>query len=604
MTTTIEQQSNTLRTMPDSSSPPRRRGGGRTIIGVVLIAALICSAVLQQVAFSYRNAAVNRNRPEGAPAPSRVANLDSFSLALLLGGLRGPLVMFLWTNSESQKSDKDLESFDTQVELIRLLQPEFDTVHLFQIWNKAYNVSVQLASLSNKYAAILDAVEYAHRTDISNPNDINIISATAGLFTDKLGNSTEKDYYRRRVRTETLPLYRVTFPAARVDAFKKAVADAGMDEGRVRLTTDPATGNATAIMEKLGGDRVLAKFKDTGGVTVTAVPRQSLRPESRSGRRTEMDTMLDANGRILPPLLKPTHTIPPGQEGNDGSELQYLGQFQSKQPGPKNECDAFPYGLSPLALGYNYAKRAQILQRVSHQKHLQLADQVIDNQPGLALKAWSDEEWDRGRRLEQRGLAPVAGAPVAGDAGTDTAMREMRTAAATPDTKVVDRFSIDEAIFSYLRATQAAEAALPELAKHIDLYPSKLQNYYSQSDNLKSNLHLTRADARYLQAIIAPTPEARKALLEQAKAEYTESSRWFMIIILKYYVDEPDAAALKYSLTTVQDKSIPELRDLLDKTLKHINTTYKTLNASPHGSDIQEYLENLARIDKRLALLK
>ena len=305
--------------------------------------------------------------------------------------------------------------------------------------------------------------------------------------------------------------------------------------------------------------------------------------------------MLDASGRILAPLLQPTRTIPAGQEGNDGSELQYLAQFQSKQPGTK-ECDAFPYGLSPLALGYNYAKRAQILQRVSHQKHLQLADQVIDNQPGLALKAWSDEEWDRGRRLEQRGLAAIAGA--------DTAVREMRTAAAAPDTKVVDRFSIDEAIFSYLRAAQAAEAALPELARHIDLFPSKLQNYYSQNDNLKSNIHLTRADARYLQAIVAQTPEARKALLDQAKAEYTEASRWFLIIILKYYVDESDAVALKYSIPTVQDKSIPELRDLLDRTLKHINTTYKSLNNSPHGSDIQEYQENLARIDKRLALLK
>ena len=589
MTTTIEQPSSSRPSMSDSGP---RRSSGRTAIGVTLIAALICSAVLQQVAFSYRNAAVNRNRPEGAPAPSRVANLDSFSLALLLGGLRGPLVMFLWTNSESQKSDKDLESFDTQVELIRLLQPEFDTVHLFQIWNKAYNVSVQLASLSNKYAAILDAVEYAHRTDLSNPNDINIISATAGLFTDKLGNSTEKEYYRRRVRTETLPLYRVTFPAARIDAFKKAVADAGMDEGRVRITTDAASGNATAIMEKLGGDRVLATFKEPG-VTVTAVARQALRPESRSGRRTEMDTMLDANGRILPALLKPTRTVPPGQEGNDGSELQYLAQFQNEAD---KDCNAFPYGLSPLALGYNYAKRSQILQRVSHQKHLQLADQVIDNQPGLALKAWSDEEWERGRRLEQRGLAAMPGA--------DTAVREMRTAAAAPDAKVVDRYSINEAIFSYLRATQAAQAALPELAKHIDLYPSKLQNYYSQSDNLKSNLHLTQADARYLQAIIAPIPEARKSLLDQAKREYDESARYFIILILKYYMDEPDAAALKYSLETVQDKSLPELRDLLGKALKHIDATFKNLASSPHGSDIQEYLENLARIDKRLALIK
>ncbi len=85
--------------------------------------------------------------------------MNSFALALLLGGLRGPLVMVLWSTSENQKVDKNLEDFDTKVEWIRLLQPEFDTVHLFQIWNKAYNISVQMASLPNRYAAILDALD-------------------------------------------------------------------------------------------------------------------------------------------------------------------------------------------------------------------------------------------------------------------------------------------------------------------------------------------------------------------------------------------------------------------------------------------------------------
>ena len=45
------------------------------------------------------------------------------------------------------KNERDLEGFDTKLEWIRLLQPEFDPVHLFQIWNKAYNISVQMASM-------------------------------------------------------------------------------------------------------------------------------------------------------------------------------------------------------------------------------------------------------------------------------------------------------------------------------------------------------------------------------------------------------------------------------------------------------------------------
>ena len=67
--------------------------------------------------------------------------MPSFATALLLGGLRGPLVMFLWPNSETSKREHHLEDVDTEIEWIRLLQPEFDTVHLFQIWNKAYATS-------------------------------------------------------------------------------------------------------------------------------------------------------------------------------------------------------------------------------------------------------------------------------------------------------------------------------------------------------------------------------------------------------------------------------------------------------------------------------
>jgi hypothetical protein len=202
---------------------PSHRPRGRVAIGITLVVALVLSAVLQHVAFNFRQGAINQNRPQGAAAPSRLANLDSFSLALLLGGLRGPLVMFLWTNSETQKSERDLESFDTQVELIRMLQGEFDSVHLFQIWNKAYNISVQMASLANKYAAILDAMAYAQKIDEASPHNINILSAIGGLYSDKLGGSTEKHYYGPRVRTESMPVYRVTIPAGQVEAFRKAI---------------------------------------------------------------------------------------------------------------------------------------------------------------------------------------------------------------------------------------------------------------------------------------------------------------------------------------------------------------------------------------------
>lgn len=558
---------------------PRR---GRTSIVVTIVVALILSAVLQQVAFSYRNRAVNRNRPDANPAASRLANLDSFSLALLLGGLRGPLVMFLWTQSEQQKSEKDLEGFDTQVELIRLLQPEFASVHLFQIWNKAYNISVQMASLANKYASILDAIEYARRTDRMNPNDINIISAIGGLYAEKLGNSAEKEYYRRRVRSETLPVYRVTFPKGRVDEFRKAVRDAGVDESHVRIdqTGDPAV----ATIDKLGGDRVLATF--TGpDVSRTAVPRQSLRPENQTGRRFEMDTLVDEKGNLLPEFVTPTAPIPGADpKGNNGAELQYLEQFQP-----------YPYGVSPLALGYNYYKRAQALSRYGRQKHIQLSEMVVDNQPGLTLRVWSDEEWDRGRRLEQKAF---------GGASNEQQSRELRTSKLAPDAKPADAGQVAEAIFSYDRASKTAEAAIPEFTSHIERYPSGLQNFGSHLQTAHAVQHLTAADAAYLRAIIAPSADARKKSLETAKTEYVEALRRYYILILGYYVIDRDMKAVGYTREALPGMTAEQLEGLINKLYQRIESVYKDIHMSPNGEDISEYRDNIQRIKDRLSLIK
>jgi hypothetical protein len=578
---TAPQSAPAARTGYDPHAAPPRRERGRTAITITLVVALLCSAVLQQVAFNVRSKAVNRNRTDANPAASRLANLDSFSLALLLGGLRGPLVMFLWTQSESQKSEKDLESFGTQVELIRLLQPEFATVHLFQIWNLAYNISVQMASLSNKYASILDAVEYARRTDRMSPNDINIISALGGLFADKLGNSAEKEYYRRRVRTETLPVYRVTFPKARVDEFRKAAHDAGLDETRIRIDTthDPVT----ATIDKLGGDRVLAAF--TGpDVKHEAVARQSLRPATGTGRRTEMDTLLDAKGNILPQYLKATVKLPPGTPGNDGAELQYLEQFQP-----------YPYGLSPLALGYNYYKQAQALFRYGHQKHIQLGDMVVDNQPALTLRVWSDEELDRGRRFEQQAFPDVA---------DEKAVRELRTAKIAPDTKPANPGPINAAIYAYDQAARTAAAAVPEFEEHIKRFPSGFQNFGSHIENAHAVAHLAAADAAYLRAVVAPSADARKADLDKARTEYREALRHYHILVLGYYVTDADVTSLGYSRPALKDMSLEQVQGLMDKFDQLVETKYKGVQGTPNGEDIQEYSENTQRIQQRLGYLK
>ena len=218
-----------LETSPAFGTAHRRGTRGRRGVAVVLAAALALSAVTRFWADRVRVGALPSSGEQAASTAS-LSSMNSFALGLLLGGLRGPLVMILWTDSENQKTEKNLEGVDTEIEWIRLLQPEFDTVHLFQIWNKAYNISVQMASLANKYDTILGALDYAHNVDQQKPNDINIIGAIGQLYFDKLGTSSEKVYYRRRVRAETQP-HAVETAARRADVgWRRVTLDPVLDD--------------------------------------------------------------------------------------------------------------------------------------------------------------------------------------------------------------------------------------------------------------------------------------------------------------------------------------------------------------------------------------
>ncbi|HEV7300534.1 MAG TPA: hypothetical protein VGN72_14305 [Tepidisphaeraceae bacterium] len=243
-----------------------RTSRARAGIIMVMIVAILAAAITRDWAMRQRLSVAAVPGTASGSSRSSLGSMNSFSLALLLGGLRGPLVMFLWSTSESQKADKNLEDFDTKVEWIRLLQPEFDTVHIFQVWNKAYNISVQMASLANKYTTILDALEYAKDVLRGRPDNINLTASVAQVYSDKLGNSAEKQYYTRRMRAETAEHQR----KQRLDR------------------SDPAW------------------------------------------RPVEHDTLLDAQGNLLSAYITPTRQPRAGHTGlfNDGAELQYLKQYQ------------------------------------------------------------------------------------------------------------------------------------------------------------------------------------------------------------------------------------------------------------------------------------
>jgi hypothetical protein len=478
-------------TRPQEPAPAgeaaRRGTRGRFATVVVMIVALVLAGVTRQAAQSLRGAS---QAAAGASSGATLSSMNSFALALLLGGLRGPLVMLLWTSSESQKTEKNLEDFDTKVEWIRLLQPEFDTVHIFQIWNKAYNISVQMASVANKYTTILDAIDYAKGVDAQRPNNINIVHAIGSVYADKLGGSNEKRYYIEQVRKQSKP----------------------------------------------------------------HTVRQRLNRDDPGWRRLEMDPLLDEKGNLLPHLLKGNNVRPvsplTAAEWNTGAELQYLEKYQP-----------FPYGVSPLAIGYNYLKRAQVLQTVGKQRHAQLSDLVVDSRPALALKAWADEEWERGRRVELAAFHK----PLPAERGE----LELPTAQ-IPLTPPPDPSVLDEAVFSYDRASQLMRDAEEEYKRHLRSYTNNASTYQLHLSEVALARDLMGADRDYLKAMRATGAERTK-LATAAAEQYLRAMHQSEYVILKYYVDDETAEKAGYKRAEIDRTPVQQFESLIGKVYDQIN---------------------------------
>lgn len=545
----------------------------RLPIVLLLIVSLVVSGATRRWSVHARAS----GKVTGMISSGELSRMNSYSLALLLGGLRGPLVMFLWQSAERQKAERNLEDFDTKIEWIRLLQAEFDSVHIYQIWNKAYNISAQLANLGNKYQAILDALEYGRNVDAERPNNINITVAIAQLFDQKLGTSQEKDYYRQRVRDESMPrqpMVRVTIPITERARFVELTSKANYAASKLRFTVDETGNRVSAIIPKTISEAIRS---DMSGPNVEFVDRPVMQADKSSTQwvRRELDPMLDDKGMILPDLVKPINPRPAdlnaSSEWNDGSELQYLKQFE-------------PYhdGISTLALGYNYNKRAQVLMTVNHQKHSQLSGLVIDSRPAISLREWSYEEWDRARNAEIEGF----GRPFP----PQKILTELTVADIGLDEKIAQRTRIQDAIYSYGRGDQVIDAARKEYDRHLTNDKTNLQLYQGHVEEINAQQWLMRGDRDFLAAMLA-TGDDRTRLSTTAAAAYRKAAMGYQIVNLKTTVGDELAARL--FPPGITKANISERLDA-DQT----NRLYSTAKAiaSTGGSGI-EGVETMMEID-------
>ncbi|HTL31187.1 MAG TPA: hypothetical protein VL282_18285, partial [Tepidisphaeraceae bacterium] len=298
--------------------------------------------------------------------------------------------------------------------------------------------------------------------------------------------------------------------------------------------------------------------------------------------------ILDADGRILPQYLKATRPrpadLPASSEWEDGSALQYLKQFEP-----------YPYGVSPLALAYNYHKRAQVLQDVDHQRHTQLSDMVVDSRPALDLKGWGEEEWERARRSEIRALeGPSITIP------TERVDLELITADVPVSSKDLLPEAMDEALYSYNRTVQLAAASDAEYARHIALFTTNAFLYQSHRDDIKGMALIAAADRDYLKAIREQSPAERKKLLEASAKSYIDAIYQDQLILLEYYTT--DLAAQKYfpqgyTRTNIGNLPPQQYGPILEAVMTLMRETGE---GAQNQEDMKDYLRYIERSARRL----
>jgi len=149
--------------------------------------------------FGFTTASGASVRVVPGPMVLDVSDLPAQAVTLILGGFRGPYVVWLWIRVEEEKQSKLYFDLIDRYTKIAALQSDYPQIWVFHMWNMAWNVSVQWQSPERKYQWIRRAIEFGTEGYRRNPRSAEIMAEIGRIYSEKLGRSQESPYYRRRV---------------------------------------------------------------------------------------------------------------------------------------------------------------------------------------------------------------------------------------------------------------------------------------------------------------------------------------------------------------------------------------------------------------------
>jgi hypothetical protein len=138
------------------------------------------------------------------PGPPRLdlGDLPSEAITLILGGFRGPYVVWLWIRAEEEKQKKIHFDLLDRYTKIAMLQSDYPQVWTFHYWNMLWNITVQWQSPERKYQWIRLGIRFLREGYRRNPHSADIMMEMGRGYMDKIGRSQEAPYYRRRVEED------------------------------------------------------------------------------------------------------------------------------------------------------------------------------------------------------------------------------------------------------------------------------------------------------------------------------------------------------------------------------------------------------------------
>jgi hypothetical protein len=124
------------------------------------------------------------------------AELTGSAARLALTGSRGFVVTGLWLSAIEKQKRNDFHEFEQRVQMVTKLQPNFITPWIFQSWNIAYNVSVEMQGSGDMYYYIARGIELLADGERRNKRSPDMRYQIAFYYQNKFGVSDTVEVLR------------------------------------------------------------------------------------------------------------------------------------------------------------------------------------------------------------------------------------------------------------------------------------------------------------------------------------------------------------------------------------------------------------------------